>query len=236
MIAFIPARGGSKGLPRKNIKILGNRPLIAYTITAALNSRYIDRVVVTTDDEEIAKIAKEYGAEIPFIRPSKLAQDHSRAQDVYLHAAEFMRDNYGSNIEKFIILLPTVPFRTERHIDSAIETFNKLKAETLVSIKRIETPVTWLLKADERGKIINAGFDAENASGNRQENKIYYVPNGAIYILDYELLKTQGTYYSDNTVGFLMSEKDSIDIDTMDDFEYAEFELQRRILGIINDF
>lgn len=230
MIALIPARGGSKGIQRKNIKKLGDQPLIAYTIKAALNSRSIDKVVVSTDDEEIAEIAKKYGAEVPFMRPSELAGDHSKAQDVYLHAVEFMRDHYGMDIEKFVVLLPTVPFRTEAHIESAIELFNKSKAETLISIKRIETPVTWLLRADERGRITNAGFDAENASGNRQENRSYYVPNGAIYILDYELLKTQGTYYSDNTVGFLMSEKDSIDIDTIDDFEYAEFELQRRKL------
>lgn len=228
MIALIPARGGSKGIPRKNIKKLGDLPLIAYTIKAALGSRYIDKVVVSTDDKEIAEIAKGYGAEVPFIRPSKLAEDHSKAQDVYLHAVELMRDDYGNDIEKFVVLLPTVPFRTEGHIDSAIEIFNKSNAETLISIKKMEIPVTWLLKTDESGRIKNAGFDAENASGNRQENKSYYVPNGAIYILDYELLKTQGTYYSDNTVGFLMSENDSIDIDTIDDFEYAEFELRRR--------
>lgn len=228
MIALIPARGGSKGVPRKNIKKLGEQPLIAYTIKAALNSRYLDKVVVSTDDEEIAEIAKDYGAEVPFIRPSELAGDHSKARDVYLHAIEFMRDNYGMDIEKFIVLLPTVPFRTEEHIDAAIELFNESKAETLISIKKMETPVTWLLKTVDKGRVVNAGFDAENASGNRQENRSYYVPNGAIYVLDYELLKTQGTYYSDNTVGFLMSEKDSIDIDTIDDFEYAEFELQGR--------
>lgn len=228
MIAIIPARGGSKGIPRKNIKRLGDQPLIAYTINAAINSRLIDKVVVSTDDEEIAEITKKYGAEVPFMRPSELAGDHSKAQDVYLHAVEFMRDHYGNAIEKFVVLLPTVPFRTGEHIDSAIELFKKSKAETLISIKKMETPVTWLLKTEERGRITNAGFDAENASGNRQENRSYYVPNGAIYILDYELLKTQGTYYSDNTVGFLMSERDSIDIDTIDDFEYAEFELQKR--------
>lgn len=228
MLAIIPARGGSKGVPRKNIKMFGDKPLLAYTIEAALKAENIDRVIVTTDDDEIANISRQYGADVPFIRPSALAQDRSVAADVYIHAAEYMRDNYLTNISKFMVLLPTVPFRNHGHIDEAVGLFRSSGAETLVSVKRFETPVSWLLRKSQDGKIANAGFDADSASGNRQENKDYYVPNGAIYILDYDLLKTQKSYYSENTVGYIMSERDSIDIDTIDDFEYAEYELQKR--------
>ena len=111
MIAFIPARGGSKGVPGKNIKELCGKPLIAYTIEAALKAEKIDRVIVTTDDEDIAKVAREYGAEVPFMRPDYLASDTSSAVDVYLHAAEFVMDETGEKLDKFMVCLPTVPCR-----------------------------------------------------------------------------------------------------------------------------
>lgn len=224
MIAIIPARGGSKGLPGKNIKELNGKPLIAYTIEAAKQADCIDKAIVSTDDEAIAATAQKYGAEVPFVRPHELASDTSSAIDVYLHAIDFLEKKNGTTISKFMVLLPTAPFRTNRHIDEAYELYCKEKAQTLISVTEAETPPGWYLTKNEHDRIQNAGFGKElTVMGNRQINQAYYIPNGAIYILDTALLKTQRTYYSDNTVPYIMAHGESVDIDTMADFEYAKY-------------
>lgn len=231
MIAIIPARGGSKGLPGKNIKSLNGKPLIAYTIEAALKSKSIDQVIVTTDSKEIATIASDYGASVPFLRPDELASDTASAVDVYLHAVEFVMKESGAQIEKFVVLLPTAPMRTEKHIDEAMELFTTSRASTLISVKEAETPISWYFDMEGDKRILNAGFgNIANSVANRQLNTQYYVPNGAIYVLDYNLLKEKRTYYCDNTIGYLMSVRDSVDIDTIDEFEYAEY-LMRKTFG-----
>ena len=230
MLAIIPARGGSKGLPGKNIKPLLGKPLIAYAVEAALKSKYIDRVIVSTDDEEIARVAREAGAEVPFMRPAELASDTATAVDVYIHATEFMMNQTGEPIEKFMVLLPTAPLRTVDHIDAAVEAFNEKGCDTLISVTEAETPPSWYMNMDGRGCISNSGFGMKGAIvNNRQVNDAYYIPNGAIYILDYKLLKEKRTYYSDNTYGFVMSRLESIDIDNIDDFEYAEFLMKKKM-------
>lgn len=228
MLAIIPARGGSKGLPGKNIKELNGKPLIAYAIEAALKSKYIDRVIVTTDAEDIADVARKYGADVPFMRPDYLASDTAAAIDVYLHATEFVMNEMGDKIDKFMVLLPTAPMRTSKHIDDAVDFFNEKQATTLISIKKAETPVTWYMNKDEHGRIENAGFGIGNAVTNRQVNSNYFIPNGAIYILDYDLLKNRRTYYCDNTVGFEMLAEDSVDIDTLTEFKFAEMLVKER--------
>lgn len=232
MIAIIPARGGSKGLPGKNVKELMGKPLIAYSIEAALASKYVEQVIVTTDSQEIADIAIKYGAQIPFMRPAELAGDTSSAVDVYLHATEFMKEK-GFNVDEFIVLLPTAPMRTNGHIDEAVELFKKSGAKTLISVKKAETPVTWYLNRNDDNRLTNAGFGLGNAVSNRQINPQYYVPNGAIYILNYDLLKTQRTYYCDNTVAYEMSAEDSVDIDTLYDFKLAEFLMSNKMKELI---
>lgn len=228
MLAIIPARGGSKGLPGKNIRLLNGKPLIAYTIEAAVNSKYIDRVIVSTDSEDIAEVARQYGAEVPFMRPEELASDTAAAIDVYLHATEYVMNETGKKIEKFMVLLPTAPMRTEEHINRAVDFFNNNMASTLISVKEAETPITWYMNKDESNHISNAGFGVGNAVTNRQVNNKYYIPNGAIYILDYDLLKTKRTYYCDNTIGFEMSAEDSIDIDTLTEFKFAEMLIKEK--------
>ena len=232
MIAFIPARGGSKGVPGKNIKDLCGKPLIAHTIEAALKADKIDRVIVTTDDEDIARVAREAGAEVPFLRPDYLASDTASAIDVYIHAAEFVMNETGEEVEKFMVLLPTAPLRDEKNINEAIAQFEGTNATTLISFTEAECPVGWYHVMDEQGRIKNAGFGQAGSNvANRQTNATYYVPNGAIYILDYKLLKEHRTYYCDETYAYVMSREASIDIDYPIDFEIAEF-LMKKKLGI----
>lgn len=229
MIAFIPARGGSKGVPGKNIKDLCGKPLIAYTIEAALKAEGIDRVIVTTDDEDIARVAKEYGAEVPFMRPDYLASDTSSAIDVYLHATEWVMEETGEKIDKFMVLLPTVPLRNETHIDEAIAQFKADGATTLISFAEAEVPASWYHVTDDNGRVHNAGFGGGVTMSNRQNNQTYIVPNGAIYILDYDLLKNERTYYCDNTVAYVMAREDSVDIDYPMDFEIARCLMTARL-------
>jgi len=223
MIAIIPARGGSKGLPNKNIKLLNGKPLIAYTIEAALTTKYISRVIVTTDCNNIAVIAKEYGAEVPFIRPQSLSGDDSSAIDVYLHTISYLIDNDKINVEKFIVLLPTAPLREYTDITNAIELFEREKATTLISVHEATTPPSWYFKQDVRNRMINAELATNSVMSNRQNNEKYIIPNGAIYILDYKLLKEKRTYYCDNTIAYIMPIEKSVDIDTNFDFMLAEF-------------
>lgn len=229
MIGLIPARGGSKGVPGKNIKDLCGKPLIAWTIEAALNAEGIDRVIVTTDDEDIARVAKEYGAEVPFMRPAELASDTASAVDVYLHAIDFVKNETGEDVEKFMVFLPTAPMRTSKHIDEAIAQFKEQKGRTLLSFTEAETPATWYHRLDEEGRVHNAGFGQGATMSNRQKNETYIVPNGAIYILDYDLLKNERNYYCDNTVAYIMSKEDSADIDFPIDFEFAEFLMKKKL-------
>lgn len=229
MIAIIPARGGSKGLPGKNIKNLCGKPLIAYTIEAALKSKGIERVIVTTDSEEIAEVAKKYGAEVPFLRPAELAGDTSSAIDVYLHAVSYLQEELGEKIDKFMVLLPTAPLRTTDNIEEAIKEFKEKKAKTLISVKEADTPISWYYQMDDKSRIKSLGLDKDKAVSNRQENRNYYIPNGAIYILDTELLKKERTYYCENTVAYIMDGKESVDIDNELDFMMAEVLLKNAI-------
>ena len=228
MIAIIPARGGSKGVPGKNIKEICGKPLIAWTIEAALKADCIDRVIVTTDDEAIAKVAKEYGAEVPFMRPAELSSDTASAIDVYIHATEFIMNETGDKLDKFMVLLPTVPLRTEKHIDEAYQQFLEDGATTLISFAEAEVPASWYHKLNKKGRVENAGFGQGITMTNRQNNETYIIPNGAIYILDYALLKEKRTYYCDNTVAYIMSREDSIDIDYPIDFEFAKCLMEKK--------
>ena len=230
MLAIIPARGGSKGLPGKNIKYLLEKPLIAYTIEAACTANVLDRIVVSTDSKEIAEIAKKYGAEVPFLRKKELATDNASAIDVYLDVIEYLGEGYKK--EPFMVLLPTAPLRTSYHIEEAYSLFIKEKAKTLISVVEADIPISWYLSINKEGFLSPAGYGLKNGNvHNRQENNIEYIPNGAIYILNYNLLQKKRTYYCERTVPYIMDRRESIDIDTLEDFEYAEFILQKKNMG-----
>lgn len=223
MIAIVPARGGSKGLLRKNLLILKDKPLIAHTIESALKAKCINEVIVTTDDIEITQVAKDYGASVPFRRPDYLATDTASAMDVYIHAIEWLNNTRQLNISKFMVLLPTTPLRTSDDIEKAYELFMKERATTLVAVREAEIPPNWYMDIDSNLRLKPCMFGGEGHLTNRQENKRYVIVCGAVYILDYQLLKDKRTYYSDNTVAFIMPKDKSVDIDCKEDFEYAKF-------------
>ncbi|MXS72240.1 acylneuraminate cytidylyltransferase family protein [Flavobacteriaceae bacterium W22] len=223
MIAIIPARGGSKGLPGKNIKLLNGKPLIAYTIEAAKQSKSITRIIVSTDDQNIADAALEYGAEIPFLRPSHLATDDALAIDVLKYTIERLKEEQNS-IEEFIVLQPTSPLRTPLNIDEAVNLFRGKNADSVISYCKEHHPIRWHKYITEEGKFENI-FD--DTLQNRQMEKPTYFPNGAIYIYKTEIINT-GKYYTENSFAYIMERESSIDIDDIQDFEYAEFLLKKK--------
>ena len=222
MVAIIPARGGSKGLPGKNIKMLLGKPLIAYTIEAALNSNQVSRIIVSTDDNEIAKVAIKFGAEV-LKRPDSLAQDKSRAIDVYKYVIGKLQEGDGKEISEFIVLQPTSPLRTHYDIDNAIKLFRAKNAYSVISFCQENHPISWHKNISPEGKLISIFQDNIQ---NRQEEKPTFFPNGAIYIFTKKVLQTEN-YFSEDTFAYIMERNNSVDIDYQEDFEYAEFLLQK---------
>jgi N-acylneuraminate cytidylyltransferase/CMP-N,N'-diacetyllegionaminic acid synthase len=220
ILALIPARGGSKGLPGKNIRDLHGKPLIAWSIQAAKQSQYIDRTIVSTDSADIAATAKEYGAETPFIRPAELATDHSSGMDVCLHALEwFSNKNDAYNL--LLILQPTSPLRTVSDIDTAIETMGEKQAKAVVSVCETDHHPWWSNQLPQNGNM--KGFlRPEVLNKNRQELPTYYRLNGAIYLVDAEVIKKTRSFYGPETFAYVMPTERSIDIDTLQDLLVAE--------------
>ena len=227
MLAIIPARSGSKGIPFKNIKILHGKPLIVWTIESALKANNVDRIIISTDDEDIANVCKDTGVEIPFMRPKELAKDNSLAIDNYIYTIERLNTDFNSNYKEFIVLLPTSPLRNSIDIDGAIELFYKKKADSVISCVEMSHVPLWAKKICKNGKIENY-FNIEIDNKNRQDFEKAYIPNGAIYVLKYSLLKEKYSYYSENTYPYIMPRERSIDIDDLLDFKFVEFLMRKR--------
>ncbi|MFH1662278.1 MAG: NAD(P)-dependent oxidoreductase [Candidatus Falkowbacteria bacterium] len=221
ILGIITARGGSKGIPKKNIKNLAGKPLIAYTIEAAKKSALLTRCIVSTDSEEIADIAREYGADIPFIRPDDLAQDNSTSIDVVKHALNFLKNYKGEEYDYLMILQPTSPLRSAKDIDECVKKIVDTNADSVMSmfelvdfslkkLKKIENDI--IMPIEEEGK----------ESSQRQDLTKLYKRNCAIYLTKTDLIM-QGDLFGKDSRAYVMPEKRSIDINKPIDFEIAEF-------------
>ena len=219
MIAIIPARKGSKGLPGKNIKDLIGKPMIAYSIEEALKSKHITEVVISTDCKEIEEVAVKYGAKSPFLRPEHLATDNAKAVDNYIYVIDRINKEFGYDVKDFVVLQPTSPLRKVEDIDGSIELFKGKNADSVISFTEEHHPIEWHKYITDEGKFENI---FEERLINRQEIKKSYFPNGAVFVFDYELIK-QGKYYSDNSYAYIMPRFRSVDVDTIEDFKYIEF-------------
>lgn len=215
-------------MPKKNIKELAGAPLISYTIKAAKKSEFITRVIVSTDSEEIADVATKYGAEVPFLRPAELATDDAKAIDVYLYTIERLNLENDEQINEFLVLLPTSPLRNYMDIDQAIKIFKKKNADSVISVTETEYPPQWIKRISEKG-VLEDYFQGMN-NLNRQEYEKTYIPNGAIYIFKYNVLKKEYNYYTDKTYPYIMPNIRSIDIDTPLDFMIAEYLIKNNLV------
>lgn len=215
-LAVIPARGGSKRLPRKNVLDLAGKPLIAWTIEAAKNSKYIDHFIVSTDDQEISDVSKKHGAEV-LTRPAELANDIASSVDVVLHAIAAQSQPY----DYVILLQPTSPLRTAQHIDEAIELLFEKDANAVISVCETDHSPLWANTLPEAGNM--GSFIREEVQGKRsQDIPIFYQLNGAIYLINSASLKQSKSFIqATNGYAYIMSKKDSVDIDTDLDFEFV---------------
>jgi CMP-N-acetylneuraminic acid synthetase len=218
-IILIPAKGGSTRLPRKNIRLLGGRPLVAWAIESARAAAVSAKVVVSTDDEEIAAVSRDCGAEVPFLRPEELSKDPAGVVDVALHALEWF-ERHGSQFRTLIILLPTCPFRLAEDIRGALDLFRTADARFLMSVSKYDHTPFAAMRLDE-GSLLTPFF--ENYIGRKsQELPTAYRPNGAIHVLDVDAFKRTRSYFSQPLVGFVMPWDRSIDIDNASDLRFAE--------------
>jgi N-acylneuraminate cytidylyltransferase/CMP-N,N'-diacetyllegionaminic acid synthase len=215
VLGLIPARGGSKGVPRKNIRELAGIPLIAHSIQAARDATAIDSVVVSTDDGEIAEVAESHGARVPFMRPSELATDEAPTAPVITHALETLHDA-GEAYDSFVLLQPTSPLRTATDIDEAYSLYNDSESDSVISV--YPTYDTRWKRTPEDAKKLNY----TDADKRRQDRDPEYVINGAIYITDVkQFFQTEETI-TGTTKMYEMTERESVDIDTPFDLWLAE--------------
>lgn len=225
ILAIITARGGSKGIPGKNIKHLAGKPLITWTIQAALDSHNLDRVIVSTDDTNIANVCREFGAEVPFMRPNDLAQDDSPHIEIIIHVIDWLCTHINYYPEYVMLLQPTSPLRTTDDINEAINLAIKQNADGVVSV--CNTPVHPYLfkKINEDGKLFDYIDKPEGYLYRQLYPPIYYV-NGAIYLTRTEIIQKQRTFYPDCTFPYIMPVERSLDIDTPWDLYLADLILR----------
>ena len=218
VLVVIPARGGSKGIPGKNRKLLGGKPLISYTIEAAINVFPLENICVSTDDIEIKAIAEKHGLVVPFVRPLELASDTASSQDVLLHAFDWYESNQFT-AEIVVLLQPTSPFRTSQHIKEAIDLY-KPPSDMLVSVRETKSNPYFNLFEENEDSFLSKSKKSEFTR--RQDCPPVYEINGAIYIINVKSLKSKKIASFQNINKYVMSSIDSIDIDTTLDWKIAE--------------
>ena len=218
-IAIIPARSGSKGLVDKNIKIMADKHLIGYTIEAAVKSGVFDKIIVSTDSEQYASISREYGAECPYLRPKQISKDESSTSDVieYILQKEL---ELGNDYDYFCLLQPTSPLRDETNIIEATDLLIDKNAKSIISVCEVEHSPALMNFLPESLNMNN--FISVQNNKRRQELGKYYRLNGAIYICNSNFFLEEKNFYGSDSYAYIMDKRNSVDIDDIYDFKYAE--------------
>lgn len=229
IVALIPARGGSKGVPRKNIKNLGEFPLIAYSIAVANLSKVIQRTIVSTDDEEIACVARKFNGEVPFLRPAELATDTSTDFDFVKHAMEWLQQNEGHIPEFFVHLRPTTPLRDVKLMDEAIAKFvvSKEYSSMRSAHPAPESPYKWFrLDGQTHFSSLISELSNEDINGDRKSFPEAYIPDGYVDVLKTETVLRTGGLYGDCMMAYISPV--CTEVDTIDEFDFLEYELKTK--------
>jgi len=236
IVGIIPARGGSVGVPLKNIKYLNGHPLISYTIQSAIKSNCLDRIIVSTDHDDIAAISKDYGAEVPFRRPSDISEDVD-TEFVLQHAINFLEDKESYKIDAVVLLQPTSPFRKSSTIEKCVNLYKSSDADSVVSVHNVEgNRPEWMLSLDSNNKVIpyNTPFNDNGIPviklAARQSFPLMYKQNGVVYVTNRDLLMKKTLVIGPNAYAVSTDEKEAMDIDTHTDFLIAE-----SIMGLKNE-
>ena len=216
ILAIIPARGGSKGIKNKNIKLLNGKPLIYWTISTALKSKLISKTIVSTDSAQIAKVAEELNCEVPFLRPSELSSDEATSSSVISYILDKMR-----GYDYVVMLQPTSPLRTVEDIENSINLMKNMNSTACVSLVETSSNPYWMYTLDKNKNIINV-MSITKPISRRQDLPLIYQLNGAIYISKVKEFVVNKTFFSNETIGYVMPKDRSIDIDNIHDFLEAE--------------
>ncbi|HMM80937.1 MAG TPA: acylneuraminate cytidylyltransferase family protein [Pyrinomonadaceae bacterium] len=222
VLGIIPARGGSKGVPRKNIKVLCGKPLLAYTAESALAASGLSKVVLSTEDEEIAMIGRELGLCVPFIRPIELAKDSTPTMPVVLHAMEEL-ENQGESFDAVCLLQPTNPLRRSEHIDACIELLKQTASDSVVSVLPVPDAFNpmWTFWRNADGRIELTSGESE-PTVRRQELPRAFYRDGSVYVTRSNVLRDQRSLYGRKIQSFEMDPRFAVNIDTKSDWEMAE--------------
>ena len=222
ILAVIPARGGSKGIPNKNIIDIGGSPLIKYTIDAALNSKALTHCVVSTDSETISEIAKSYGALVPFRRPEELSNDTALSLPVIQHAVYFMEEQYAQLYDAVVMLQPTTPLRTSEDIDAALNLLFTKCADSVISVVDVEGYHPLRMKRVVDGHLINYIDQGQEDMRPRQDLPPVYIRNGAIYAIMRDILMDKDSFVGQDSRAYIMPPERSVNIDTNRDLLLAQ--------------
>lgn len=221
VLGVIPARGGSKGIPRKNLRSVGGKPLVAWTIEAGKRSQWIDRLILSSEDEEIIATAKQFGCEVPFVRPRELAADLTPGIDPVIHAITQL-----PGFHYVVLLQPTSPLRTTEHIDTCIARCVSQRAPACVSVTRLEQGLHGIYRMEGGERLAPVPEWPANTS-RRQDLPAFYQLNGAVYVAECRWLLANRDFVTTETVGYEMPAESSVDIDAEADLAYASFLLAK---------
>lgn len=226
-VCIIPARGGSKGIPNKNIIDCAGHPLIYYSINAAIKSRIFSKIIVSTDSEEIAEISKKYGALVPFLRPEELATDGSLVEDTMVHALKYLENN-DKKYDYVCLVQPTSPLLASEDVRNVKSTLFSKEADMIVSVGESPINIRWARPLPE--DLSMKRFDRNVCGTNKQLFKNTYYLNGAIYMGKWEIFYEKKNYYQQKTYAYVMSYEKSIDIDNYSDLKMVEYLLKNKSL------
>ena len=221
ILAIIPARGGSKRIPRKNIKLLNGKPLISYAISATKKSKYIDRIIVSTDDKKIARVAKKCGAEVPFMRPAELASDTASALPVIQHAVQYFEDEKKFKPDLIVIIQPTSPLVIAEDIDGTIEKIVTTGTNSCFSASKISQRPEWMYLLNNKKPMLF--LNKSSLKARSQDLPELGIINGAVYVMTHNTIMKRNKIIDENTSIYLMPRERTVDIDELFDFQLAEF-------------
>lgn len=227
-LGIIPARGGSKGIRRKNLVLLSGRPLLAYTVAAAQASRRLTRTILSSDDEEIRAVAASLGMEVPFVRPPELATDDATSVSVVKHALQWIEQDEGRPYDVICLLQPTCPLRVAADIDSAIERLDQSSADAVVSLARVEDPHPVKMMLIDGDEVHPLFPDQWRETVRRQELPAAFYLNGAVYCVRRDVLLEQDSLWGKKTLAYVMPAERSVNVDSLLDVKLAECLLARR--------
>lgn len=231
ILFLILARGGSKGVPKKNIAEIGGIPLLGYKAIAAKKSKYCSKIIISTDSMEIAEVAKKYDVEIPFIRPSYLATDEASSADVIEHAMNWIEINESVKYDAIFLLEPSSPFLTSEDVNNSIEMFIEKKALGILGVREVEVNSTFVAEIDKDLNMKKHYMNIKELKGlRRQDQKKEYTMNGLLYIADWQYFKQNKTFHSERTYAYITPKERSVEIDEMNDLYYARFLVENNII------